>query len=827
MVTRSTKSSGKTLFVIGMAAVAYFAFGRLAVHLAIPPGIATHVFPASGIALTAILKFGYRAAAGVFLGSFALNIGTLWSIEEITVVNAILVTMYIAFGSTGQALLGTMAIQRFTGTIAPFESTHNVFRFLLIVSLCCLVAPTLGATGLCFGGYITWDRIPNTWWTWWIGDFLGVLVMTPLILSWWVPRWTPTETRHWAEPAALAVILVCLSQLIFGVPLVFLEGPGFPFVYLLTAPVIWAAFRFYQRGVTITVLMVATAVLWGTILRRGPFVADSVAESLLMMQVFMGVVAAIGLVLAAAQTEQVRTANALRQSSERLEMCVLERTAALATSNTALNAEVQDRRKTEQSLRLSELRLRLLVEGVEDHAIFMLDPDGNVATWNNGAERIHGYRAEEIIGKNFSCFYPPDLIEQGLPERHLMAARNNDRLEDEGWQVRKNGNQFWAKRVIMALKDDQDQLQGFSEITHDLSERKLAEERFGSLLESAPDAMVIMDEQGKIVLVNAQAERLFGYTRTELLGQHVERLVPGFIRHNHDDSKPTFLSASRRKPIGAGLELHGLRKDGSEVAVEISVSPLQTRDGVLVSSAIRDITARKRIQEALRKSERLAAIGETITGLAHESRNALQRSQSCLEMLAREVEGKPKATDLIRRIQNAQDDLHQLFDAVRKYADPIVLNPRRCHLGLVVQECWDSLQYLWQRKKVTLRSEFGNVDLRCWIDPAAIGQVLRNVFENSLQACGNCAEIASYWCDAEIQNHPALTIVVRDNGPGLGPEQRAKIFDPFYSTKTRGTGLGMALAKRIVEAHDGRISVGNGEGPGTEILITLPREAIR
>ncbi len=825
MESRFGTFSARWFFAVAVTALAYYAFGRFAVYLAIPPGVATAVWPPSGIALAAVLLAGYRVWPGIWLGSFLVNIGTLWHSPNATAVVAILVTANIGLGSTLQALVGGYFIQRITGSSVPLSRSQDVFKFIGVEILSCLLAPTFGATGLCLGGFLAWSSFAFSWWTWWIGDLIGVLVIAPVLLSWWSRQPISWKARDVAEAAVLLLTLLVLSQIVFGVPSTSLRLTEISVAFLLTPPVIWAAFRFGLRGVTLTIVLISVAVLWGTILGRGPFVRDSVAESLLLMQIFIGVVVMIGLVLAASQSERQSAEAALRVSTEKLELRVQERTAELEAANSALQSEVADRRRTEQSLRNSEMRFRLLVEGVEDHAIFMLDPQGRVASWNAGAERIQGYRAEEIIGRHFSCFYPTDAIQQSGPEKELANAIANDRCEDEGWRVRKDGDCFWANVLITALKDEQGNLKGFSKIVHDLTERKLAEEKFRSLLESAPDAMVIVDEHDIIRLVNAQAERLFGYTRAELLGQAIELLVPEIVCHKHQRDRADDSANLHNRPMDAGLELSGRRKDGTQFPVEISLSPLETKEGVLISSAIRDITARKQIQEALRKSERLAAIGETVTGLAHESRNALQRSQSCLEMLAREVDSRPKALDLVARIQSAQDDLHHLFEAVRKYAAPIVLDARSCHLGLVVQECWDNLSYLWQRKQVTLRSEMGNVDLRCWADPVAMGQVLRNILENSLQACGGCAEIDVEWSDAQVNDRPALRIVLRDNGPGLGQEQRAKIFDPFYSTKTRGFGLGMALAKRIVEAHQGRIAVGACERPGTEIHITLPRSS--
>lgn len=223
------------------------------------------------------------------------------------------------------------------------------------------------------------------------------------------------------------------------------------------------------------------------------------------------------------------------------------------------------------------------------------------------------------------------------------------------------------------------------------------------------------------------------------------------------------------------------------------------------------------------QAERLAAIGQVVTGLAHESRNALQRSQACLEMLALAVKDRPEVLNLIARLQNAQDHLHHLYEDVRSYAAPIKLEKISYNLGAVWRESWGHLDAGRAPKQAVLREAVDGVDLRCAVDPFRLGQVFHNILENALAACSGPITIEVSAREVKLDGQPALCIAVRDNGPGVAPEHRPKIFDPFYTTKVKGTGLGMAIAKRIVEAHGGQMAIGDAEGPGAVFVITLPR----
>jgi PAS domain S-box-containing protein len=257
----------------------------------------------------------------------------------------------------------------------------------------------------------------------------------------------------------------------------------------------------------------------------------------------------------------------------------------------------------EDAFRDCEEKYRLLLDGIEDYAIFMIDPQGQIVSWNAGAERIKGYKAEEIIGRNFSCFFPQQDIECGRPEEVLRLTAAYGRHEEQGMRVRKDGSRFVASVTFTALRDRNGNLRGFSEFSHDLSESKESEARYRGLLEAAPDAMVVVNSGGEIVLLNVQAEKQFGYRRDELIGQKLKNIIPeGFAERLLADGLRSVEDALAQQ-IGTGIELIARRKDGSEFPIEIMLSPLESAEGILVTAAIRDISVRKDAERHLAQME--------------------------------------------------------------------------------------------------------------------------------------------------------------------------------------------------------------------------------
>jgi PAS domain S-box-containing protein len=257
----------------------------------------------------------------------------------------------------------------------------------------------------------------------------------------------------------------------------------------------------------------------------------------------------------------------------------------------------------EEALRDSEEKYRTLVHAVQDYAIFMLDPLGQVVTWNAGAERINGYSAAEIIGSNYSSFFPPDDVKRGRAQEVLRNAAASGRHEEQALRVRKDGSEFLASVTVTALRALGRKLQGFSEISRDLSETKESEAKYRGLLEAAPDAMVVVNQEGEIVLLNLQAEKQFGYRRDELLGQKVKNIIPeGFAERLIADGTRSAAEALAQQ-IGTGIELSGRRKDGSDFPLELMLSPLASPEGTLVTAAIRDISVRKAAEAHLVQME--------------------------------------------------------------------------------------------------------------------------------------------------------------------------------------------------------------------------------
>ena len=268
----------------------------------------------------------------------------------------------------------------------------------------------------------------------------------------------------------------------------------------------------------------------------------------------------------------------------------------------------------EEALRDSEEKYRMLIQGVEDYAIVMLGLRGELVSWNPGAERMTGFTFEEIAGHNFSHFFPPDDIRRGRPEEILRLAAASGRHEEQGMCVRKDGSRFPVRATFTALRDSQGNLCGFSVISRDLSQSTESEAKYRGLLEAAPDAMVVVNEDGDIVLLNVQAEKQFGYRRDELVGQKVKNIIPeGFAERLIADGTRSAAEALAQQ-IGTGIELNGRRKNGSDFPIEIMLSPLENAEGILVTAAIRDITERKQLEQMFRQGQKMEAVGQLAGG---------------------------------------------------------------------------------------------------------------------------------------------------------------------------------------------------------------------
>jgi PAS domain S-box-containing protein len=302
-----------------------------------------------------------------------------------------------------------------------------------------------------------------------------------------------------------------------------------------------------------------------------------------------------------------------------------ERTAELAQANTAMTVEINERKRAEESLRQSEERFRILVERTTEYAIFMLDPKGNIITWNQGAERIKGYRAEEIVGRHFSRFYPEEAVRERTFARGLAIARETGSFEDEGWRVRKDGSRIWVRGTITPIRDNAGNLLGFWKIVRDLTEDRSAkeelrtsEERFRALTQSINDAVVSADADGNIVYWNRSAERTFGYSAEEMLGKPLALLLSETYREAHRLDMERLRAIGESRIVGSVIELEARRKDGQHFPIELSLAVWETAQGRFFSGILRDITERKQTEAAIEESRRFVErIAEMIPSILY------------------------------------------------------------------------------------------------------------------------------------------------------------------------------------------------------------------
>jgi PAS domain S-box-containing protein len=500
-------------------------------------------------------------------------------------------------------------------------------------------------------------------------------------------------------------------------------------------------------------------------------------------------------------------------------------------------------------LRASREDLQLLIDGARDYAIFMLDAEGRVATWSDNAERLKGYRADEIIGSWYGVFFtvPEDA------DVVLAEALERGSAEVDGVRVRKDGTRFWGHGTVTAVRHADGSVRGFVEVMKDVTERQRTEVKFRGLLEVAPDAILGVDIAGRIVIVNAKAEELFGYHRDKLLGQFVELLVPT----GPDERIPMRPAIAgfevAERPNASGVEVEARRADGTRFPAEISLSTLDTEDGVIISAAIRDITERKHAQQAIeelnnelerRVRDRTLQLGMQAEQLqesnaelesfsysvSHDLRAPLRAVDGFAKMLSLDYEDRldEEGRRYLARIRAGAQQMGQLIDGLLTFSrlqrQAMACHP--VHLDALVRDVWEDLQPERDERDVLLNVAELPV---AHGDGRLIRQVLANLIGNALKYTRG-RPAARIDVGYTMLDGGQAAYFVRDNGAGFDMRYADKLFRVFQrlhrAEEYEGTGIGLALAHRIVVRHGGRMWADAEPGVGATFSFTLPIEEV-
>ena len=509
-----------------------------------------------------------------------------------------------------------------------------------------------------------------------------------------------------------------------------------------------------------------------------------------------------------------------------------------------------------ENLRQSEERFKLLVESVRDYAIFMLDPQGHVLTWNAGATRFKGYRAEEIIGQHFSRFYPPEEIARGLPEHELQVAAKEGAFEDEGWRVKKDGSLFWANVVITAMRDPDGELVGFAKVTRDLTQRRAheedlrrSEERFRLLIEGVADyAIFMLDPNGRVSTWNMGAERIKGYTADEIIGQHFSIFYPQEAKDSGWPDHELRVAAEKGKFVDTGWRL---RKDGTTFWANVTITALRDDAGQLLGFAklTRDLTQAKRAEametanqqrEEMLDAERNARMAaqratrlkdEFLATLSHELRTPLSAILGWTQLLLRPdaskgPEQQKRAIEVIDRNARAQVKLiDDLLDLSRVMTGKLRLDLHQVSLGSIVEAAVDSARPSADVKGIRLKAILSSNSDIVSADSARLQQVVWNLLTNAIKFTPKGGQVQVLL--QRVNSH--LELSVSDTGVGIPANYLPHVFDRFSqkdSSTTRafgGLGLGLAICKQLVELHGGSIRAASlGEGRGATFSVQLP-----
>ncbi len=489
-------------------------------------------------------------------------------------------------------------------------------------------------------------------------------------------------------------------------------------------------------------------------------------------------------------------------------------------------------------------RYEMLVRAVTDYAIYMLDLDGNIVSWNAGAERLKGYAETEIVGQHFSNFFTPEERAAGKPATALKTVAETGRWEDEGWRVRKDGSRFWALAVLDAIPDTDGKLVGFAKITRDMTERRLAqqalaesERRFRLLVSSVIDyALFTLDLEGIIQSWNPGAERVKGYTASEIIGNHFSIFYTPEAREAGEPEQVLATARNEGRFEGEGWRV---RKDGTRFWANVVIDPIRDEGGSLIgfTKITRDITERRALEQArdqLYQAQKMESVGQLTGGVAHDFNNLLTAVGGSLSLL-KHLTTDPRALKLLDTAESAVTRGSRLTQQLLAFSRQHPVQPEKSNLNELIASLASLLRHA-SGEHTEIRLNLSPLLWLCEIDRTQLQSALLNLVVNARDAIGGrggIITIETQNCEIDEARATSLgdiapghfvVLAVSDNGSGMPPEIKAKAIDPFFTTKEpgRGSGLGLSQVYGFARQTGGQLEIDSIFRRGTTVRIFLP-----